>query len=148
VLSTVYTLAAIGRGERVAVYLFDERLRSFLARSDGLELDVVTPIESGQLVIRQIDPAAVSPGEFAHMVQDAVERERAGRCHRGGGARRGGLADAVQEQPSWSDFPLIVLTTSVPTRRSELQELDRLRAYGNVTLLERPVPPVMLLSAV
>jgi circadian clock protein KaiC len=77
VLTTEFAIAAAHRGERVMFFLFDERLRAFMTRARGLELDVASALESGRLMIRQIDPTEVSPGEFAHMVVDAVERDGA-----------------------------------------------------------------------
>lgn len=65
--------AALLRGERATYYLFDEGLGTLLARSTALGLDLRPFIESGLLDILQIDPAALSPGEFAHMIRKAVE---------------------------------------------------------------------------
>src|SRR5581483_3225212 len=55
---------------------------------------------------------------------------------------------SLADQPSWSDFPIVVLTGGgVTTSWSET--LVRSRApLGNVTLLERPLRPATLLSAV
>lgn len=75
VLCTQYALAAARRGERVAVYLFDERYRTFMARASGLGMDLEPEIDAGRILVRQIDPADVSPGEFAHLVMDAVEEQ-------------------------------------------------------------------------
>jgi two-component system, cell cycle sensor histidine kinase and response regulator CckA len=58
------------------------------------------------------------------------------------------LYDHLAFQPSWSDLPLIVLTTPARGPRPASVGLDQLREMGNVTLLERPVQPVTLLSAV
>lgn len=77
VLATEFALAAAGRGERVMFFLFDERLRAFMARARGLELDVEGAVERGTFSVRQIDPTEVSPGQFAQMVVDAVERDGA-----------------------------------------------------------------------
>lgn len=65
--------AALARGERAVYYLFDEGLTTLLARSRALGLAVDDYLESGQLQIETLDPAEVSPGEFAHMVRAAVE---------------------------------------------------------------------------
>lgn len=65
--------AALQRGERAAYYLFDEGLSTLLLRSRALGLDVEPFIRSGQLQVMQLDPAEMSPGEFAHMVRHAVE---------------------------------------------------------------------------
>jgi circadian clock protein KaiC len=65
--------AALRRGERAVYYLFDEGLGTLLIRSRALGLDVDAYLESGQLQIKTLDPAEVSPGEFANMVRSAVE---------------------------------------------------------------------------
>jgi circadian clock protein KaiC len=64
---------ALTRGETAAYYLFDESLGTLLARSRALGLDVQPFIDDGQLEIRTLDPAEVSPGEFANMVRRSVE---------------------------------------------------------------------------
>ena len=49
-------------------------------------------------------------------------------------------------QPSWSDFPFIVLATKQPGRRSA-QAVATLHGLGNVILLERPLNAETLASA-
>ena len=66
---------ALLRGEKAAYYLFDEGLGTLLLRSRALGLDVQTFLENGQLEIKTLDPAEVSPGQFANMVRGAVEQE-------------------------------------------------------------------------
>ncbi len=51
-------------------------------------------------------------------------------------------------QPPWSDFPLIILTSGSGATRRSLKSVDRLIALGNVTLLERPVRIVTMVTAV
>jgi circadian clock protein KaiC len=67
-------LAALERGEKASFYLFDEGLGTFFARSFALGMDLRRFADSGQLRIHHIDPAELSPGEFAQMLRDAVER--------------------------------------------------------------------------
>ncbi|MGY4515088.1 ATPase domain-containing protein [Lysobacter sp. HA18] len=71
-LATACALAASRRGERAAVFTFDETVRSFLTRSRGIGLDVESAMQDGSLMIDSIDPAELSPGEFAHRIRDAV----------------------------------------------------------------------------
>ncbi|RFU43859.1 ATPase domain-containing protein [Paraburkholderia sp. DHOC27] len=66
--------AALKRGERCIYYLFDETLSTLLLRSKTLGMDLQPHMESGLLTVRQIDPAELSPGEFASDVRDAVEK--------------------------------------------------------------------------
>jgi signal transduction histidine kinase len=56
------------------------------------------------------------------------------------------LLDVLQKQPSWSDFPVILLTVSgrVTVQSERLRALRR--PLGNIFLLERPIRPETLLS--
>ena len=76
--ATSAVIAALQRGARAAYFMFDEGLGTMAARSAALGLDITPYIESGHLVIRQIDPAEMSPGEFAVRVREAVEQQGAG----------------------------------------------------------------------
>jgi signal transduction histidine kinase/ActR/RegA family two-component response regulator len=58
------------------------------------------------------------------------------------------LLDAIRRQPSWSDFPIIVLSSALAMARQEQLTLRALRQEGNVTLVERPVHSLTLLTAV
>jgi circadian clock protein KaiC len=71
-LATQYAAAAAARGERVALFIFDETLRTFRARSGKLGMDLSEHLASGLIRPRQIDTAEFSPGQFAHLVMDAV----------------------------------------------------------------------------
>lgn len=72
-LSIRALLSALERGERATFYLFDEGLGTLFARSIALGMDVRGYIDSGHLTIHHIDPAELAPGQFAHMLRDAVE---------------------------------------------------------------------------
>jgi circadian clock protein KaiC len=70
-----YVWAAARAGARAAVFVFDERPETLLKRLDGLHIDIRPYVENGQITIVQVDPAELSPGEFAVKVQQAVEPE-------------------------------------------------------------------------
>ncbi|MDQ1559951.1 MAG: hypothetical protein QOD32_3011 [Pyrinomonadaceae bacterium] len=57
------------------------------------------------------------------------------------------LVDALGEQPPWSDFPLVVLTSGGGDAPPNLSVLKTLAAAGNVTLIERPTRVITLVSA-
>lgn len=65
--------AALERGEKASYFLFDERIPTFLERSAALAIDLQRHLDSGLLQLRAIDPAEMSPGEFASCIQEAVE---------------------------------------------------------------------------
>jgi circadian clock protein KaiC len=67
-------LAALQRGEKAAYFLFDEGVPTLLARSRSLGMALDGYLESGRLIVHQIDPASLSPGEFAARVVDSVAR--------------------------------------------------------------------------
>lgn len=71
-------LEAIGRGEKAAYYLFDEGVATMLARSKAMGMDLQPHIDSGMLQVRQIDPAELTPGEFASWIRRAVEQDGVG----------------------------------------------------------------------
>jgi circadian clock protein KaiC len=76
-IALTYAMAAAGRGEAVSVFAFDEGLGTVFARAAGLGMPLQELVESGRVRMRQIDPAEMSPGEFAHIVRESVERDGA-----------------------------------------------------------------------
>jgi signal transduction histidine kinase len=58
------------------------------------------------------------------------------------------LAQRIAAQPPWSDFPVIVLTGSGMTTASTESAVRSRAPLGNITLLERPLRPVTLISSV
>ena len=73
VLCSQFARAALSRGEKVLFYLFDERLSTFTLRSDALDISTKEERESGQLIVTQVEPTELSPGEFASQVVRAVQ---------------------------------------------------------------------------
>jgi circadian clock protein KaiC len=72
-LATQFAVAGAARGEHAAIYLFDESVATFVERSSALGMDIQALIESGKISLRQIDPAELSPGEFAHGLRSSIE---------------------------------------------------------------------------
>ena len=70
-------MSALKRGDKAAYFLFDERLPTLLTRSANLGMDLRPFIDSGRLELRAIDPAEMSPGEFAGSIRAAVEESDA-----------------------------------------------------------------------
>src|ERR1700722_9123025 len=64
-IAITFAMAAIARGERAAIFVFDEELNLLFDRMKGLNIDLEGPRERGDLFIGQIDAAELSPGEFA-----------------------------------------------------------------------------------
>jgi circadian clock protein KaiC len=72
-----YAAAAADRGDHAAVFMFDETKSALLARCMGLGMQIKEGRSRGELDLRQIDPARVSPGEFVSLVRSAVEKDGA-----------------------------------------------------------------------
>lgn len=73
-LALQFSTAAARRGESVAYFSFDESIATMRARMRGLGMDADGLREQGLFHLTQIDPAELSPGEFAAMVRRCVER--------------------------------------------------------------------------
>jgi circadian clock protein KaiC len=72
-----YACAACERGEVAVLYEFDERINTLMARARAFNLDLQKYIDRGLLIVEQIDPAEMSPGEFAQRVRCRVEADQA-----------------------------------------------------------------------
>ena len=59
----------------------------------------------------------------------------------------GPLVQNLSSQPSWSDIPIIIITTSGEAKSFGFQRMAKLGVTGNVTLLERPFRPLTLVNA-
>ncbi|SDA17566.1 ATPase domain-containing protein [Sphingomonas sp. NFR15] len=68
-----YVHAACDRGECATIYEFDERIGTLLTRATAFSLDLRKHLDSGCLRIEQINPAEISPGEFASRIRGEVE---------------------------------------------------------------------------
>jgi circadian clock protein KaiC len=76
-IAVQYAVAAAARGDHAVIFAFDESAETLNARTRSLGINIVEGRGPGQINIQQIDPAEVSPGEFAHLVRDAVDRDHA-----------------------------------------------------------------------
>ena len=71
-LALQFAAAAVARGERAALYAFDEELGLLFDRAAAMGLDLAAMQAGGALLVEQVDAAELSPGEFAHRVREAV----------------------------------------------------------------------------
>jgi circadian clock protein KaiC len=75
-IAIVFAVAAIARGERAALFVFDEELGLLFDRMKGLGIDLDGMQHGGKLFVEQVDAAELSPGEFAHRVRKRVDEGR------------------------------------------------------------------------
>jgi circadian clock protein KaiC len=76
-IAMTYAVAAAERGEHATIFAFDEGLGTIYARAAGLGIPLQSHVEAGLIRLQQIDPAEMSPGEFAHLVRRTVESDAA-----------------------------------------------------------------------
>jgi circadian clock protein KaiC len=76
-LATQYVVAAAARGERAAMFVFDESLSTLFARSLAMSMPLAKAVDDGHVRVQQVDPAELAPGEFTCLVQQAVEEHGA-----------------------------------------------------------------------
>lgn len=73
-IAITMAVAAVKRGERAALFIFDEELGLLFTRCKGMGIDLEAMRDDGKLFVEQMDAAEVSPGEFAHKVRSCVEK--------------------------------------------------------------------------
>jgi circadian clock protein KaiC len=72
-LAAQFAAAAASRGERGAMFMFDENRSTLLVRSQGLGVNLQAAVDDGTVTLQQIDPAEMTPGEFIHGIRSDVE---------------------------------------------------------------------------
>lgn len=76
-LVITFVMGAIARGEKAAMFVFDEELGLLIERVRSLGFDLERLIDRGLLVLEQVDAAELTPGEFADRVRRCVEENDA-----------------------------------------------------------------------
>lgn len=76
-LALTFVAGAVNRGERAAMFVFDEELGLLIERAKGLGIDLQAMVDKEQLVLEQIDAAELTPGELSARVRHCVEEHQA-----------------------------------------------------------------------
>jgi len=76
-IAVQYAVAAAERGDHAAIFVFDESIATLEARTEALGIKFKEASKLGQVKVQQIDPAELSPGEFAYLVRHSVEQDKA-----------------------------------------------------------------------
>ena len=72
-LAAQFVAAAAARGERGAMWLFDENPSTLLSRCRELGVDLESGLQDGRITLQPVDPAELTPGEFVAAIRTAVE---------------------------------------------------------------------------
>ena len=73
-LAAQFVAAAAARNDHSTMFIFDESVNTLLTRAGGLGIDLAKHVDAGRVAIQQVDPAELSPGEFAHAIRRAVDQ--------------------------------------------------------------------------
>jgi len=76
-LAAQFVAAAADREQNSALFIFDESKHTLLTRAAGLGIELEKHVQAGRVSVQQVDPAELSPGEFTHAIQRAVEERQA-----------------------------------------------------------------------
>jgi circadian clock protein KaiC len=74
-LGAQFMKEAAERGERSAIYSFDERITTLMQRCESVNIPVRSMVEQGKLKVTSIESLRFSPDEFADMVRKDVEHQ-------------------------------------------------------------------------
>jgi circadian clock protein KaiC len=67
--------AAASRGQKVLMIVFDEAEATLIERSSDLSIGLQGFIDEGTVLLKQVDPAELAPGQLIDAIQGAVERD-------------------------------------------------------------------------
>jgi circadian clock protein KaiC len=71
-LAAQFVTAAAMRGHKAAMFLFDESPQTLLSRCGELQITLAPFVDTGAVLLQQVDPAELTPGEFTHTIRRAV----------------------------------------------------------------------------
>jgi circadian clock protein KaiC len=74
-IAAQFAAAAADRGQRSTFFAFDESIDTLLSRAAGLGIELKKHVDGGAIAIVPVDPAELTPGEFSHNIQRAVEKD-------------------------------------------------------------------------
>jgi circadian clock protein KaiC len=72
-IAVSFAIAAIARGEKSAIFVFDEEVDLLFDRTFDLGIDLKKLVDEGSLFVEQVDAAQVTPGEFAYRSRTLVD---------------------------------------------------------------------------
>ena len=76
-LAAQFVTNAAAHGDRGVMFVFDESIQTLTHRARSLGCDLEPHVARGLVSLQPIDPAELSPGEFAHRIRRAVEEDKA-----------------------------------------------------------------------
>jgi circadian clock protein KaiC len=75
-LAAQFAASAADRGQRTAMFIFDESVETLTTRAEGLGMRFREHVASKLITVQPVDPAELSPGEFCQNIRDAVDKHQ------------------------------------------------------------------------
>lgn len=75
-LALTFLTASVARGECAAMFVFDEEIGLLFNRAKGLGIDMQAMVDSGLLIVEQVDAAELSPGELSTRIRTCVAENK------------------------------------------------------------------------
>ncbi|MBZ0235820.1 MAG: AAA family ATPase [Deltaproteobacteria bacterium] len=72
-IAALYATAAARRGQRCAIFAFDELRRTAIERADALHMEMSAHVANGGVLVNQVDPGEMSPGELTTRMRRLVD---------------------------------------------------------------------------
>ena len=72
-MAVLFAVSAVQRGEKAALFIFDEEQGLLMERTKELGIDLAALEADGRLILHQVDAAELSPGEFTAIARSCVE---------------------------------------------------------------------------
>lgn len=72
-LAAQFVDSCLAQGQQAAMFVFEESAANLLRRAESLGMKLRAHLATGQLSLRQVDPAQLTPGEFVHVVCRAAD---------------------------------------------------------------------------
>jgi circadian clock protein KaiC len=76
-LAAQLVAAAAKRGQKSAMFVFDEGTNTLLSRTSAMGINLKKYLKNGLVTLQQVDPAELSPGEFVQAIRRCVEENQA-----------------------------------------------------------------------
>jgi circadian clock protein KaiC len=74
-LAAQFCAAAASRGQKATMFIFDESVETLLSRTNSLGVPLRKHVSEGRIRVQPVDPAELTPGEFANEIRTAVEQQ-------------------------------------------------------------------------
>lgn len=75
-LAAQFAASGAANGENASIFIFDEIRETYITRAAGIGTNLQQYLDTGLVRIQQVDPAELSPGEFAHSILETVNQNK------------------------------------------------------------------------